>query len=75
MKRAVLDSYIGKNVSVTLFDDDMYSGILGFADDFSALHGFKKPGYFYIGHMCFKSSHVKKLSEAALVEQSSYLGF
>lgn len=52
---------VGMEVGVRLFDDKEYEGVLGFADDFSARHGWRKPGYFYIDDMGFKVSHVKKI--------------
>lgn len=62
MKKELLNQYIGRNVALTLFDDKRIEGKLCYCDEFCAAHGYKKPGYFYIGHMCFKCSHVKKLS-------------
>ena len=35
-------------------------GILGYADELSAKHDYRKPKYFYIGDTSFKVSHVKK---------------
>lgn len=52
---------VGMEVGVRLFNDKEYEGVLGFADDFSARHGWRKPGYFYIDDMGFKVSHVKKI--------------
>lgn len=34
-------------------------GILGYADELSAKHDYRKPKYFYIGDTSFKVSHVK----------------
>lgn len=62
MKREVLNEYLGKNVIITFFDDQKYEGKLCFCDRFCAEHGYKRPGFYFVGHMCFKCSHVKKLS-------------
>lgn len=64
MKRAELMTYVGKNVRVLFHDGNWIWGKLGFADEFSAKHGFRKRNHFYIGNMSFLVSHVKKLVES-----------
>jgi hypothetical protein len=39
-------------------------GTLGYADEFSARHGYRVPNYFYVGHTSFKPIHVRKLEES-----------
>lgn len=55
---------VGKNVRILFRDGEWIWGKLGYADEFSAKHGFRKPNYFYIGHTSFKVSHVKKVAES-----------
>ena len=64
MKHAELMNLVGKNVRVLFFDDTWIWGKLGYADEFSAKHDWRKPKYFYIGNVSFKVSHVKKLVES-----------
>lgn len=61
MKRAELMELVGKNVRVLFFDGDWRYGKLGYVDEFSAKHDFRRPKYFYVGDMSFKVSHVKKI--------------
>lgn len=61
MKKDELKTFIGKRVEITLFDGDIIAGVLGYAETFSAEYDYRKPSYFYIGSMCFKVSHVKKI--------------
>ncbi len=65
MKRAELMKLVGKNVRVLFWDGNWVWGKLGYADEFSAKHDFRKPNYFYIGNVSFLVSHVKKLAEGA----------
>ena len=64
MKRAELMKLVGKNVRVLFYDGQWVWGTLGYADEFSAKHDFRKAKYFYVGNMSFKVSHVKKLEES-----------
>ena len=64
MKHAELMKFVGKNVRVLFCDGSWVWGKLGYADEFSAKHDFRKPKYFYIGNISFKVSHVKKLVES-----------
>lgn len=65
MKKAELMKYVGTNVLVFLIDGERgIYGTLGYADEFSAKHGYRLPNYFYIGSTSFKVSHVKKLKKS-----------
>ena len=61
MNHAELMKLVGKNVRVLFYDGEWVWGKLGYADEFSAKHDYRRPKYFYIGNMSFKVSHVKKL--------------
>ena len=61
MKYAELMKLVGKNVRVLFYDGEWVWGKLGYADEFSAKHDFRKPKYFYINNISFLVSHVKKL--------------
>lgn len=52
---------VGSLVEVTLFDDTVLKGVLGYAREFSESYGWRKPGYFYINDYGFRVSHIKKL--------------
>jgi hypothetical protein len=39
-------------------------GTLGYVDEFSEKYDYRKPNYFYIGNISFKTSHVRKLAES-----------
>lgn len=54
-----LKEHIGENVEIVFFDKRVETGVLGFADDFSAKHDYRKPNYFYINNLSFKVSHIK----------------
>lgn len=66
MKHAELIKFVGKNVCVLFFDGKWIYGKLGYVDEFSAKHDFRKPKYFYIGNVSFLVSHVKKLVESEI---------
>ena len=54
--------FIGKEVYVYFKGEERgIYGVLNYADDFSAKHEYRKPGYFYINHTCFKVSHIRKI--------------
>lgn len=64
MTKAELMAYIGKRVFVVLKNSkEVLYGRLGYAEEFSEKHNFRKPYYFYIDHTSFKASHVRKLIE------------
>lgn len=62
MKKDELMEYVGKYVSVTLFDGDRLQGVLEYTPEFSAQYDYRKPGYFNIGNTGFKVSHVIRFS-------------
>ena len=65
MTKAELMFYVGKKVLIYFKDGEKsIYGTLGFVDEFSAKHNYRKPGYFYIGNTSFKVSHVRKLEES-----------
>ena len=65
MTKAELMSYVGKKVLIYFKDGERgIYGTLGYADDFSEKHDYRKPNYFYIGDTSFKVSHVRKLAES-----------
>lgn len=62
MTKAALMNLVGKEVSVYFKDDEReIHGTLGYADEFSEKHNYRKPNYFYIGNTSFKVSHVRKV--------------
>lgn len=61
MKHAELMKFVGKNVRVLFCDGKWALGKLGYADEFSAKHDYRKINHFYVGDMTFLVSHVKKL--------------
>lgn len=63
MTNEELHTFVGKSVVVVFRDGKTISGILGFADDFSYKHGYRKVNYFYVKDMSFKVSHVKKIKQ------------
>lgn len=64
MTKADLMKLVGKKVTVYFkHKESMIYGILGYADEFSAKHDFRKPDYFYIGNTSFKVSHVRKVTK------------
>jgi hypothetical protein len=64
MTKAELMQYVGKKVTIHFKSSDLVlCGTLGYADEFSAKHDYRKPYYFYIGNTSFKVSHIRKLKE------------
>ena len=65
MKKADFMKLVGKNVNIILFDGEVKAGELCFVDEFSAKHGFKRTGFFYIkgDNLCFRFSHITKIKE------------
>jgi hypothetical protein len=61
MTREELREYIGKKVSITFCDGHKAEGILEYISEFCEAQGWRKPGYYAVGHWNFKCSHVKKL--------------
>lgn len=65
MTQAELMSYVGKKVHIYFKDGEKgIYGTLGYADEFSAKHDYRKTNCFYIGNTSFKVSHVRKLEES-----------
>ncbi len=60
MTKSELMNLVGESVHVYFKDGKCTFGILNYADKFSSKHGYRKPGYFYIGDISFKVSHVTK---------------
>lgn len=61
-----LRKYVGKRVYIYFKGEEKgIYGRLGYADEFSAKHDYRKPGYFYIFNFntCFKASIVRKVIE------------
>lgn len=56
--------YVGKNVFIYFKDREAgIYGTLGYVDEFSAKHDYRRPNDFYINHTSFKASHIRKLKE------------
>ena len=72
MTKAELMEYVGKKIYVYFKEGQSgIFGLLGYADDFSEKHNYRKPNYFYIGHTSFKVSHVRKIeSEEQMKEKA-----
>lgn len=65
MTKAELMCYVGKKVFIYFKDGERgIYGTLGYVDEFSAKHDFRKQNYFYINYTSFKASHVRKLAES-----------
>lgn len=64
MKKVQLMEYVGKNVHICFKDGGKdVCGTLGYVDEFSEKHDFRKVDYFYVGNILFKTSHVRKVIE------------
>lgn len=64
MKKSELMELVGKRIKVSIKSEiggEILYGKLGFVDEFSAKHDYRKINYFYIGYTLFKVSHVKKV--------------
>ena len=65
MQRAILETYLGKYIEVTLFDDCSYRGILQKTE--SNLERYGHPKYYYLegenDNTIFRCAHVKKVRE------------
>lgn len=65
MTKAELMELVGKKVHIYFKGEEKgIYGTLGYVDEFSAKHDYRKPNYFYIGNTSFKVSHVRKLVES-----------
>lgn len=56
-----LHKYVGKNVKIAFYDGDIKEGVLGYTASFNASYGYRKVGYFTIGNLNFRLSHIKRL--------------
>lgn len=69
MTKNELMSYVGKKVIIYFKGDERgVYGILGFADEFSAKHDYRRLGYFYVNNLSFRVSTVKKVVEREVEE-------
>lgn len=64
MTKAELMTYVGEKAHIAFKNGSSVYGTLGYVDEFSEKHDFRKPNYFYIGNVTFKVSHVKKVIES-----------
>lgn len=65
MTNAELMKLVGKKITVYFKGGERgIYGTLGYADEFSAKHDYRRPEYFYIGNTSFKVSHVRKVAES-----------
>ena len=60
MTREELMKLVDKKVYVCFKDGTSVCGTLGYANEFSEKHDYRKPNYFYIGNISFKVSHIIK---------------
>lgn len=65
MKKSVVENMVGKNVIVELYDKETIKGELCYVDDFSAKHGFRLTGLFYVKNTCwsFRAYQIRKIKE------------
>ena len=61
MTKAELMNLVGKKLHVYFKDGERVYGTLGYVDEFSAKHNYRKPDYFYVGNTSFKVSHVRNV--------------
>lgn len=65
MTNAELMKLVGKKITVYFKGEERgIYGTLGYADEFSAKHDYRRPEYFYIGNTSFKVSHVRKVAKS-----------
>ena len=65
MTNAELMKLVGKKITVYFKGGERgIYGTLGYADEFSAKHDYRRREYFYIGNTSFKVSHVRKVAES-----------
>ena len=68
MSKADLMKLVGKKVFVYFKNGEVIYGTLGYVDEFSAKHDYRKPNYFYINNTSFKVSHVRKVESEGINE-------
>ena len=61
MKKETLNRYIGKKVKVILTDGKIVFGTLGFAKEFSAEYGYRKPNFYYVENWNFRAYMVRRI--------------
>lgn len=61
MSKETLQKYLELNVIILFIDGDVKKGKLGYTSLFCAENGFRKVGYFTLGDLDFKPSHVLKI--------------
>lgn len=67
MNKEDLMKLVGKKVHIYFKDrESAIYGTLGYVDEFSEKHNYRKPNYFYIGNTSFKVSHVRKVAESGV---------
>ena len=65
MTKADLMKLVGKKVFVYFKNGEKgIYGTLGYVDEFSEKHDYRKPNCFYINNTSFKVSHVRKVAES-----------
>ena len=57
-----LDNLLGQYVHIEFLDGQNVTGILEFAENFSAKYGWKKPNFYYCGNYGFRKSLVKNIT-------------
>lgn len=62
LHKADLQELVGHTVKITLFDNDVVTGKLGYTTKFCEKQNWRKPDYFTISNLDFKVSHIKKIS-------------
>lgn len=68
MTKNKLMQYIGKKVTIFFINGErMIYGKLGYVDEFSSKHDFRKLDYFYINQTSFKASHVRAVIEDGII--------
>lgn len=61
-----LDKFLGKQVEITFFDNDVRQGVLGWNEHLEPLRIIPQRYYLTYSdgtHLCFRKSHVKSIKE------------
>ena len=56
-----LDAMLNRKVKITFRDGEITRGILTYMDDYKDKKGEFKPGYYAVGNLMFRKSHVKNV--------------
>ena len=75
MTKSELMDLVGKSVFVYFKNGKKIYGKLGFADEFSERHGYKKTDFFYVEHTSFKVSHIKKITVINLEKRKPCINY